>query len=157
MGEEPEPFVLEVDLAGEAWTLRDVTAEMLTAGREATEREERARAARRSAAAEALAAEVERRATAGEPMMNQTAAEQFLVSARKATRDEARQIIRDEDGRRWRIEPKGKAHLLRPVTQNGAAHTTASDETPRQTGIFEEGVCAARVPPGRANPGTRPW
>ena len=64
-----------------------------------------------------------------------------------------------EAGKRWRLERlegrKGRPLALRPVIENPAAKMKPDPGTPRQTGIFEEGISAARVPPAGANAATR--
>ncbi len=58
VGEEPEPFILEVDLTDEAWTLRDVTDDVDQAGARARAESQRQRDELCSSSACAFAAEV---------------------------------------------------------------------------------------------------
>src|SRR5262249_1307690 len=62
IGAEPRPFILELDLAAEPWTLRDVTSDVDRAGAEARERRERENRERLETAAGELAREVQVRA-----------------------------------------------------------------------------------------------
>jgi hypothetical protein len=104
VGEEPDPFVLEVDLSVEPWTLRDVTAEMLDKGREATRRALEAREAQRQTATVALAEMVRRQAAEGTPVKRTPAVALLRGAPHGLTRKNARALVDSENGRCWRVE-----------------------------------------------------
>jgi len=88
LGEEPEPFVFGVDHRQTPWVLRDVTAEVITAGTTARVEAEQHRKNALAKAMEKLTTEVLRLDEADTPM-NRGAAEAFLKAAgltRKAAR-----------------------------------------------------------------------
>ena len=123
IGVEPEPFVIEIDLASEPWTVRDITGEVDAEG--AAEREQRARehADKITKARAALEAEILRRASAGEPfMLKDRDAIPFLAAKPHGLkRNDARDVVNAPDGR-WilsRIEgPKGQPIGLLPPRKN---------------------------------------
>ncbi len=108
LGEEPEPFILEVDLSGDAWTLRDVTSEVDEAGREARERKESSAIARlRQAIAETK-----------EPLVAQRDGVPILQEA-GLTREAARAVLQREDGQSWVLREdltrRGRPKLLETI------------------------------------------
>jgi hypothetical protein len=92
IGEEPEPFIIEIDLTTEPWTVRDVTDEVDREGAAERGRAAEERAAVIRAAAESLKVEILRREMSGEPVLIKKQAEDFLVS-RRNTRKVAREVI----------------------------------------------------------------
>src|SRR5262249_36677945 len=78
VGEEPDPFVLEINLATEPWQLRNVTAEIVSMGEETRAQAERDTTAVQVAAVAALASEIRKHAEVGKPLLY-GAAEEFLV------------------------------------------------------------------------------
>ncbi len=102
VGEEPEPFALEISLGAEPWSLREVTPELHAAGETA-----RAQAAAERAEAEAklvatLVAEVDRRAKATELPLTLGEAGAVLQDA-GAPRNRARALLDEHDGRAWSL------------------------------------------------------
>jgi hypothetical protein len=115
IGEEPEPFILEVNLSTEPWTLGDVTDEVDRAGAEARQVREREEHERREMAVAALAREVDARAAAGTPLVKSEAEE--LLRGHRLTRKAARELI--DSGVAWRLGTleghRGKPMALLPV------------------------------------------
>jgi hypothetical protein len=102
VGEEPEPFALEINLGAEPWSYREGTAELEQAGEAA-----RARAAAEAAKAEearvqGLVDEVRRRELADELPLILREAIAVLMGA-GATRDRARALLDEHAGRSWRL------------------------------------------------------
>ena len=83
IGEEPEPFIVEIDLTTEPWTVRDVTDDVDREGAAARAQAAEERAAAVQTATESLKVEILRREAAGEPVLLKKQAEDFLVSARQ--------------------------------------------------------------------------
>ena len=112
VGEEPDPFVLELDLSQEPWQLRDVTAEITRAAE--TSQEQRT-AQERSATAQ-LHAEIRSR------VMLRGEAVDFL-QALGMGRNQADRIIRANDGHLWRLVPvpgqRGHGQRLEPIKYAG--------------------------------------
>jgi hypothetical protein len=104
LGEEPEPFIEEIDTTTAPWEVVDVTNEVDREGAEARERKAEEKAARLENAAQALKADINRRAESGErPMRKRQDAEPLLVAA-NLKRAEARQLLSDRNGRDWRLQ-----------------------------------------------------
>jgi hypothetical protein len=160
LGEEPEPFVLEVDHRTEPWTLRDATEDIVQAGQEAL----RAAASEREAvtvrAREQLLSEMRRRVEAGEGPMIRGEAE-ALAQAAGLTRRDARGLLADGDGRLWRLSPglrggpgkKGPAIFVvsrSEIPCEVSRGERAKDErSPRQTTFPEVPSSADRMNTGR--------
>src|SRR6185503_14172846 len=102
VGEEPDPFIFEIDLASEPWSLLDVTAEVEQAGREALEQSVADNEAKTKAAAETLAAEVVRRAALGDDLLKDRDAVPLLMSS-GLKRAEARRLVDEQAGIKWVI------------------------------------------------------
>jgi hypothetical protein len=115
VGEEPEPFVLEMDLSGEQWFYRDVTADLLATVGQTVEAQQRAKQRKQAEAVEALAAAVAGAVAAGTPM-NKSAAERFLMAAPyKLSQADSRLLIaKGNQTAAWKIEPaaSGKSRSL---------------------------------------------
>ncbi len=104
IGSEPEPFILEVDLSREPWTLTDVTDQVDLAGtdlRKAQELEQRQRLDR---ARSALFDAIETAAAAGSPITKGGA--EKLLQTFDLTRQAARDLI--ETASLWRTRPGGR-------------------------------------------------
>jgi hypothetical protein len=129
IGEEPDPFILEVGLTTEPWALRDVTAEVDAAGRAAVETAEAERRQRLETVALALAVKVEEAVRAGKPWTT-TESEEFLTGSHNIKRKAARQLIADRTGSLWRVVPdrtrRGHPSLLFPAVEAGAGQTVAT-------------------------------
>jgi putative DNA primase/helicase len=101
VGEEPDPFILEIDLSGEPWDLRDVTADLEAAGRAAVETRAADQAERRTTAELALTVRIGEQADAGAPWTT-SQAERYLADAHGLRRREARELV--AAGRAWRLK-----------------------------------------------------
>ncbi len=123
-GQEPEPFVLEIDLSNEPWTVCDCTDAVDREGAEAREQRAREHAEKIASAQAALATEILRRASAGEPpMLKDRDAIPFLTAKPHGLkRNDARDVVNAPHGR-WivrRIEgQKGHPIGLLPPEKNG--------------------------------------
>jgi hypothetical protein len=154
IGEEPDPFIWEVDLTTEPWTLRDVTAEVDAAGQAAVEAAEADRRQRREAAARALVVKVEGAVAVGQPWTT-TQAETFLVDEHGLKRKPARQLIADQTGILWRIvtDQTRRGHpglLFSAVTSGvGASGPTAAKDIGEKSPPSEGSSYAARSSSGR--------
>ena len=106
LGVEPEPFCLELHLPpDEPWTLRDVTAEVLKVGEDALTQGKRTKEEQTQKAIAALAMLVSEREAQGNPLAK-SEAESFLTDVRGLKRDDARQILKEENPC-WRYKNYG--------------------------------------------------
>jgi hypothetical protein len=80
IGEEPEPFAMEIDTTTHPWTMADVTDSIDQEGAAERERQAQERTAAVEAAAELLRAEILRREAGGEPVLLKKQAEEYLTS-----------------------------------------------------------------------------
>lgn len=153
--EEPEPFVYELDLSGERWSLRDVTAELVAAGEAARDRARQEAADRGDRAAAALAVEVRRREAAGEDrLVSERGAVPFLT-ALGLTRKAARALIAERAAKDWRLVPvDGRSVVLAPADSTGMAAQSGAAGDPHESSGFDESNCAGRMDTGRRNPDT---
>jgi hypothetical protein len=145
VGEEPDPFVLEIDLSNEPWHLRNVTADIISAGEASRAEVEHQVAEVSRVAVAALAAEVHRRAEAGEEPIGTTDADKFLME-HGLTRSGARTAIKAHDGAHWSVQAdaskRGRPKHLRPQ-DIGSVSTSVN---PRS---------AAEIPPSKSPVFTR--
>jgi hypothetical protein len=152
IGEEPEPFILELDLTGELWQLRDVSAEVVAAGEVARTDAEHTRVQQRQAAAAALREEVGRRAGADAPMLSRTDAEPFLLE-RGLSRKAAREVIADGEGRDWqtviREAERGRPKALLPVSHDRPGQNSRGSESPHGERAGAASVLAEHAASGR--------
>ena len=105
VGEEPEPFIVELNLADEPWTVRDVTDEVDLEGKAERERLEKEAAERTEHAKSALVEELNRRVGALEPPLYKDRDAIPLLQKNGLTRKQSRQVIEDGDGFKWRLVP----------------------------------------------------
>ncbi|HUZ47307.1 MAG TPA: bifunctional DNA primase/polymerase [Terriglobia bacterium] len=114
LGTEPEPFALEIDLTTEPWEVRDATDDVDREGAAERNQRMRDRAETMTQAADALAAEILRRAAASEPpMLKDRDAIPFLMKRLKLTRNLAREVINNPFGRWGMAAIKGeKGHPI---------------------------------------------
>jgi len=161
VGEEPEPFILEVDLSDEPWVLQDVTDEILQQGEEARNKARQEREERLAAAVEELMGEVEASAQLEEAFNSEKDAVPFLME-RGLRRNEARKLIKDRDGVAWRIETlheRGNPKILLPLfhtpgdVSKGTAEIKQDPENPISTGVSEPSSSAAPMNTGRRKTG----
>jgi hypothetical protein len=153
IGEEPDPFVLEVNLSGEAWELREVTADIEQAGQAACLSEAERRVQAQVAALERLAVEVERRAAAAEAPLNLKGALEVLhANGGGVPRDAARKLLDREDGKRWRLVKDAALHghptLVVGVNQEWPPEKELPLGNPHQSRNPEEHLSPAPVPHG---------
>jgi hypothetical protein len=128
LGEEPDPFALELDFTTEPWSLRDVTADLVAAGEVAADEAKEQAATLRAAAVTKLRAEVEARAAAKEQPYTKKRAAAFLGMLGLA-RAAARLLLEEEDGRSWRLVlggARGTALLVLPLGAESASARPAS-------------------------------
>src|SRR2546428_9324566 len=167
IGEERAPFVLEIDFRAQPWTVRDVTEDMLAAGKEAAAQAVRAGEDLRTEVTATLVAEVGRLAEqatqAGdhEALLRHTTAVQWVVdeSAKMATklhafglkplsRKQSRALVTEGTGTHLQIVPipgaRGNAEVLVPL-QWDAAQIIAVSANPRQSWTSQPRVSAARA------------
>jgi hypothetical protein len=128
IGEEPDPFILEIDLSTEPWQLQDVTGEVEAGAQAAFVAAAADQKARQTAAARALEDRIREQAEAGAAwVMGQ--AETFLVKECKLRQKVARQLLRDETGARWRVSEdvtrRGRPLRLFPAVAPQAPGSTA--------------------------------
>jgi AAA domain len=124
IGQEPEPFVLEINLASEPWSVRDATNEVDREGVAVREQRAREHAEKIASAKAALETEILRRASAGEPpMLKDRDAIPFLTAKPYGLkRTDARDVVNTPDGR-WIVSRiagrKGHPIGLLPPEKNG--------------------------------------
>jgi hypothetical protein len=160
LGEEPDPFVLEVDHRPEPWTLRDVTDEIVEAGQAALQNAASERDAATARAREQLLSEMRRRADSADGPLTQSEAVVLIQSAglKRAT---ARNLVaQGVEERLWYLTSgparggKGGTAVFvsqTPCEASSAARTSTS-ESSRQTTIFAPEVHADRMNTGRSEP-----
>ncbi len=161
VGEEPEPFALEITLAVVPWSLREVTAELNAAGEAARAQTEAERAATEAELVASLVAEVDRRAAADELPLARTEAVDLLHGDGTVSRAVARTVLDRENGARWRLvkDVARRGHPVFVVGMNQAwpRQETSNAKTPAASGLCEEeslaGVAAQgpqETPPGKS-------
>lgn len=140
VGEEPEPFVLEVDLSREPWTVSDVTGEVDRAGKEASDRRARDKAARLDVAAKELVAEIRRRAASGEPALRKRQDAEPFLQAAGLRRSEARDLLRERDGQDWMllVSPGDRriTEVLPPPKNGDVGHDSTVQEPVETLGVL---------------------
>ncbi len=117
LGEEPEPFILEINTLTEPWSLRDVTDEVDREGAEARECRVKEKANATRAAIEALRVEIARREQAGEADILKTQAEGFLAR-RGFKRKTAREAIASPVFEIAELGGKGHPRVVRLAGKN---------------------------------------
>jgi hypothetical protein len=158
LGEEPEPFVLEVDHRTEPWTLRDVTADLVEAGHAALTARINEREAALAQATRDLLAQMRHRADYGKPPLTKGEAE-ALLQAKGLKRAAARDLVVEGAGRLWRLEtvpnPGGKGTVVAltfasatPCEASSAAKKDGQG-TARQTTFSDTPFAADRMDSGR--------
>src|SRR5262249_23159279 len=104
VGREPDPFIVEIDLSGPTWTIRDVTDEVDVAGAQARQARREQEADKIKKAAEALVEEItERHRLSESPLVSDRAAVPFLQE-QGLSRFQSRKLLREKDGVLWRLE-----------------------------------------------------
>src|SRR5262245_11606494 len=148
IGEEPEPFILEIDLSTEPWQMRDVTAAVVEASTRAKEQAEAVYQRRLAEAAEALLQHVRTMVQDGQPCRIETDAVVFLRE-QGLSRAAARSLISTRTDL-WTIVAAGREKHLTLVKDEAAARSH-SEESPINTRLAEEADFAIRMDPGRRN------
>jgi hypothetical protein len=112
--EEPEPFVLEIDLTTKPWTVADVTDNVDREGAEARKLKAEDKARQKEAAVAALVTEISRRNAAKEPALLKKQTEEFLahLPGVKITQTVAREIINSEKFAILKGEGKGHPRIV---------------------------------------------
>jgi hypothetical protein len=161
IGEEPDPFVYELNLGTEPWTFRLCTEDIVAAGHEARATATQERTARLEAAALAL------RGLLAVPMAS-AAAEQYLKTEHRLRRAEARALLAAKDGVLWaaQVDPTkpGRPKLYRALavaSEGGFQEASAAGMPPRESPVStasgEAGIFADRVDtPRRDSPSPQP-
>jgi hypothetical protein len=152
IGQEPAPFVLEVDFTTTPWTLRNVTADLERDGAQAQEHEARERAARREAAALALMAELGRPRVTGQPWPKSGTAE-ALLREHGLSRAGARRLLTDPD-RPWTLTPKDSKTVLVMPRDSQRSAESGSLADPHKQRRSEEENSAGRMDSGRRDVGS---
>ncbi len=112
IGQEPEPWVLEIDLTSGPWSIADVTNDVDREGAESRQKKAQEKTAAIKNATDALTAEIQRRGEAKEPDILKKQAEASLTAlgikqaiARDAIKSEAFEVVE--------IEGKGHPKAVR--------------------------------------------
>lgn len=116
LGEEPAPFILEVNTVTEPWNVRDVTDTVDREGVAARERRAKEKAQTITAAIETLRVEVVRRDQAGEDVLKMKA-EAFLTE-RGFKRKVAREAIASPIFEIAEVDGKGHPKIVRLAREN---------------------------------------
>jgi AAA domain len=129
IGEEPEPFAIEIDTSAHPWSTADVTDSIDQEGAAERERQAQERASAVMATAELLKAEILRRETDGESVLLKKQAEEFLMS-RAVTQKVAREAINSPAFEAIDVVGKGHPKGVRVAAQkNGGNRNTTPTET----------------------------
>jgi hypothetical protein len=154
VGEEPEPWAVELDFRSRPYACRDVTAELEAAARQALDEARRAQQEAEDRAARLLAEEVRRRAAEGRPMFKRTEAEPLLHRL-GLTWARARGLITERAGALWRLEATtlrgARAFVLLPTEPNTTTSTVEGVPEPAQ----EE--ASSQTDRGGPHVGPPPW
>jgi hypothetical protein len=151
IGEEPEPFILEIDTTAEPWTVSDVTDQVDQEGAAVRQRKAKEKATRLDTAAQELRAEIARRVHAKEPCMRKRQdAEPFLmVEGIKLTRKEARDLLTDRHGRDWILqsspEDKRTIHVMPLGKNETGGHISRPTEGAQIQGL-DDSNCGRPLP-----------
>ena len=169
LGEEPDPFVLEIDMTTEPWSLQDVTSEIVEGGKVAQAQAAEESRARLDRAAHALDHEIHRREQANEePMLKDRDAEPFLTKL-GLKRKEARTLIQSGGSGLWRLEKMSSRHgqpvvlrsVLEPNNTSGQCRSedvvagSIQSKTPRKQTTETSTLSADRINTERRKPGPR--
>ena len=150
IGEEPDPFIYEIDL-GDEWTMRDVTDKVVQAGEEALEEDARAKQNKLDKAADSLSLEVQIRFKADDPI-RKGESESFLQNL-GLTQKVARKLIKARDGKQWKIvqqtDRKGKPKILVPLENSQSTTEIKDNGNPDSKGVPKGDVSVSRSGPGQ--------
>ena len=148
IGQEPEPFILEIDTTADPWTVRDVTDDVDREGAEARQQRAAIKAAGLQSAADRLKAEILRRANAGDPPLGKRQdAEPFLMMA-GLKRAEAREVLEARNGRDWTLTPSLQdrriTHVMLAAKSERDGHISTLTE-PAKKGAIADPDCGRPV------------
>jgi hypothetical protein len=129
-GQEPEPFIVEIDTTAEPWTCIDVTDAVDAEGAAARKSRADQEAAVFAKAVDELKAEIVRRMTAHEPELHYTPAQDFLVSL-GFKRKMAREVIAVDDFEKARTHDKGNPQAIRIGVKSSGTAQEALGQEPR--------------------------
>lgn len=132
VGEEPAPFIREVDTATELWSVHDVTDAVDQEGAGERERRAKEKADAISAAIEALRSEVIRRERAGEDEILKMKAEAFLAG-RGFKRNVARKAIASSIFAVVEVGGKGHPKIVRLAERNPSNGGNVTAAEPAKT------------------------
>jgi hypothetical protein len=143
IGEEPDPFVLEIDLKTEPWTVRDVTDSVDAEGSAAREQCAKEYAEVISRARASLVVELVRRQEAEEPIMLLKDAVLFLMKC-GLKRNAARKLLDDPEGA-WELRkidgvkghPVGVFLPSRPGEKGNRGRNTTPQKPAKNAGLFD--------------------
>ena len=148
VGEEPDPFIWEIDLSGEPWVLRDVTESVLNEGQMVAEQERAEKENRTEVIVQELVAMVRTRAKTENPMRSQKEAVPFLTN-RGYTRDSARDLIEARDGQNWKIwtlkDQRGSPKVLMPLSPDRPISNDSAEIIPDGKNLVPIGVSETRI------------
>jgi DNA polymerase III delta prime subunit len=126
VGEEPEPWAVELNFSTRPYTCREITIELEAAAQRALHETRRAQREAEDRAAALLAEEVRRRAEEGRPLLyKRRDAEPFLCRL-GLTRRQARAILNHHAGQCWVLRPGPKGQVLLPPSN--AYHEASGHE-----------------------------
>jgi hypothetical protein len=144
IGEEPDPFVLEIDVTAEPWIVRDVTAAVDAEGCAAREQREKEYADAISRARASLIAELFRRQEAQEPIiLKEKDAVPYLMKC-GMKRNAARKLLDDPQGA-WELRkidgvkghPVGVFLRPRPGEKGNGGGNATPEKPTKNAGLFD--------------------
>jgi hypothetical protein len=157
IAEEPEPFIVEINLDTDPWTVRDVTDLVDQEGAEARIKAAEEKAAAVSRAVETLKAEMLRREVSGEPIILKTQAEEFLTKAghkRKLAREAIDSPVFEVTG----SSGKGRPRVVRMASKKNSDGRNSTPTEPAPDAASDSGdFCrphpehTAEIPPNETD------
>ena len=129
IGEEPEPFAIEIDTTSHPWKLSDVTNSIDEEGAAEREKQAQERTASVKAAKELLKAEILRREGGGEPVLLKKQAEEFLTS-RGIRQKIAREVINSPAFETVEVVGKGHPKGVQLAGNNGSVNRNTTRTEP---------------------------
>ncbi len=148
IGEEPAPFIYEIDLTSEPWKLRNVTDEMVQAGDVAHDEKQQESAACVRRAIDNLKVEISKNEC------TKTDAEKLLSECGIKPRSAARDLIEQYDGEHWTLtkltDRKGNPVVLQPIEAGTTSAAEMYDaKSAAMTGASDSDIYAAQSQSGR--------
>ena len=143
IGEEPDPFCVELDLSTEPWSMKNVTMELIAAGDAAQMSAEKAQEEKRQLAVQALRDVIATKVVSlGQAVK--------LLQAHGLARDAARRAVDGCAG--WRLEPgDGNLIILVPCNEKVIAGEEGDAGKPHQQPLSEGSSSPAHVAQGPEN------